>query len=41
MLSALPGARRRKAMAQGSEHAAEAVGVPRSTLYRWQKRAEP
>ncbi len=36
-------ARWRKAMAQGltSEQAAKAVGFPRSTLYRWQKRAAP
>jgi putative transposase len=36
-------ARWRKAMAQGltSEQAAKAVGFPRSTLYRWRKRAEP
>src|SRR5271166_2009163 len=36
-------ARWRKAMAQGltSEQAARAVGFPRSTLYRWRKRAEP
>jgi putative transposase len=36
-------ARWRKAMAQGlsSEQAARAVGVPRATLYRWRKRAEP
>jgi putative transposase len=33
----------RKAMAQGltSEQAAKAVGFPRSTLYRWHKRAAP
>jgi putative transposase len=36
-------ARWRKAMAQGltSEQAAKAVGFPRSTLYRWHKRAAP
>ena len=36
-------ARWRNAMAQGltSEQAARAVGSPRSTLYRWQKRALP
>ena len=36
-------ARWRNAMAQGltSEQAAKAVGFPRSTLYRWQKRALP
>jgi Homeodomain-like domain len=36
-------ARWRKAMAQGltSEQAAKAAGFPRSTLYRWRKRAEP
>ncbi len=30
-------------MTQGlsSEQGARAVGVPRSTLYRWQKRADP
>ena len=33
----------RRAMAQGltGEQAAKAVGFPRSTLYRWQKRALP
>lgn len=33
----------RQAMADGltAEQAASAVGVPRSTLYRWQERAEP
>jgi putative transposase len=33
----------RRAMAKGlsAEDAAAAVGVPRSTLYRWQKRSEP
>ena len=33
----------RKAMAQGlsSQQAARAVGVPRSSLYRWRERAEP
>ena len=36
-------ARWRNAMAQGlsSQQGAEAVGVPRSTLYRWQARADP
>lgn len=36
-------ARWRKAVAQGrtAEQAAKAVAVPRSTLYRWEKRAEP
>ncbi len=36
-------ARWRKAMAQGlnADQAAQAVGVPRSTLYRWEERAEP
>lgn len=36
-------ARWRNAMAQGlsSQQGAEAVGVPRSTLYRWQGRADP
>jgi putative transposase len=38
-----PLARWRKAMAQGltGQQAARAVGVPRATLYRWRKRAEP
>src|SRR5687768_3880073 len=33
----------RRAMAKGlsAEDAAAAVGIPRSTLYRWQKRSEP
>ena len=36
-------ARWRQAMADGltAEHAAKAVGIPRASLYRWQKRAEP
>lgn len=36
-------ARWRQAMADGlpAEQAAKAVGVPRSTLYRWQERCEP
>ena len=36
-------ARWRRAMARGlsAAAAAEAVGVPRATLYRWEKRAEP
>ena len=36
-------ARWRQAMADGltAEQAAKAVGIPRASLYRWQKRAEP